>query len=375
MRAIDDVLVVGAGLAGMTLATALKRGGLRPEVIEIHPKFDVLGVGISIQGPALRVLKSIGLIDQCVQAGFGYSQVVNCDQNGKIEGIVDLPRLNGPQYPSCVGLMRPALHSILFEAMSRAGVSVRFGLTVRSIGQSPGNLDVEFSDGTHGTYDLVVGADGASSTIRQALFGPECAPRYTGQAVWRAMVPRPPEVTARHAYYGPRHKAGFNPVSMQEMYIYLVQNLSGDPHLEPARWPAIMRELLADFGGHIGEARACITDPARIVYRPVASLLLPPPWFKGRVLVIGDAAHTCAPQLASGATIAIEDSIVLADLIQSGQPPQEMLERFMTRRYERCRMVVHNSWQLGEWEKTPGTPRADPTALITASMKALAAPI
>jgi len=164
-------------------------------------------------------------------------------------------------------------------------------------------------------------------------------------------------------------------VSMQEMYIYLVQNLSGDSHLEPARWPAIMRELLADFGGHIGEARACITDPARIVYRPVASLLLPPPWFKGRVLVIGDAAHTCAPQLASGATIAIEDSIVLADLIQSGQPLEEILERFMTRRYERCRMVVRNSWQLGEWEKTPDTPRADATALITASMRALAAPI
>jgi FAD binding domain len=76
MRAIDDVLVVGAGLAGMTLATALKRSGRRPEVIEIHPRFDVLGVGISVQGPALRVLKSIGLIDQCVQDGFGYSQVV-----------------------------------------------------------------------------------------------------------------------------------------------------------------------------------------------------------------------------------------------------------------------------------------------------------
>ena len=109
-----------------------------------------------------------------------------------------------------------------------------------------------------------------------------------------------------------------------------------------------MRELLADFGGHIGQARACITDPARIAYRPVASLLLPPPWFKGRVLVIGDAAHTCAPQLASGATIAIEDSVVLADLIQSGQPLEQVLDKFMARRYERCRMVVHNPWQLGE---------------------------
>ena len=106
-----------------------------------------------------------------------------------------------------------------------------------------------------------------------------------------------------------------------------------------------MQELLADFGGHIGQARACITDPARIVYRPVASLLLPPPWFKGRVLVIGDAAHTCAPQLASGATIAIEDSIVLADLIQSGQPIEEVLEQFMARRYERA----------GWWSTTHGS--------------------
>jgi 2-polyprenyl-6-methoxyphenol hydroxylase-like FAD-dependent oxidoreductase len=375
MRAVDHVLVVGAGLAGMTLATALQRSGLRPEVIEIHPAFDVLGVGISVQGPALRVLRSIGVIDQCVHDGFGYCQVVNCDQDGKIEGIVDLPRLNGPRYPSCVGLMRPALHSILFQALSRAGVSVRFGLTVRSIRPSAHDVEVEFSDGTRGRYDLLVGADGASSVIRRALSGPERAPRYTGQAVWRAMVSRPPEVTARHAYYGPRHKAGFNPVSTQEMYIYLVQNLRGDPRLEPARWPAVMRELLADFGGHIGQARACITDPARIVYRPVASLLLPPPWFNGRVLVIGDAAHTCTPQLASGATIAIEDAIVLAGLIGSGQPVEQMLERFMTRRYERCRMVVRNSWQLGEWEKAPGTPGADPTALIAASMRALAAPI
>ena len=182
MRAIDDVLVVGAGLAGMTLATALKRSRLRPEVVEIHPRFDVLGVRMSIQGPALRVLKSIGLIDQCVQAGFGCSfRLSDCRPERKIEGIVGLPRLNGPQYPSCVGLMRPALHSILYQAMSQAGIPVRFGLTARSIrpiSQRHGIL--EFSDGTHGTYDLVVGADGASSTIRQALFGPEFTPSIHG---------------------------------------------------------------------------------------------------------------------------------------------------------------------------------------------------
>lgn len=366
------VLVVGAGLSGMVLATALKRVGSDVDIVELHPTWQVLGVGISVQGPALRALKSLGLLDPCIAAGFGYSQVVNCDQNGNVQGVVELPRLNGPQHPACVGMMRPALHEVVAGGMRAAGLAVRFDTTVRALTPSG---EVEFSDGARASYDLVVGADGANSRVRELLFGADCRPQYTGQAVWRAMVPRPPEVKARHAYYGPRHKAGFNPVSHAEMYIYLVQNVQGNPRLEPARWPAVMRELLADFAGHIGEVRERITEAQRIVYRPVASLLLAPPWHKGRVVLIGDAAHTAPPQLASGATIAIEDAIVLAELLAAALPLDEALVRFMARRYERCRIVVENSWQLGEWEKTPEARGADPTALIQASMKALAQPI
>jgi 2-polyprenyl-6-methoxyphenol hydroxylase-like FAD-dependent oxidoreductase len=359
----------------MVLATALKKAGKSVELIEHHAQWQVLGVGISVQGPALRALRSIGLIERCIAEGFGYSQVVNCDQNGAVQGIVDLPRLNGAQYPSCVGMMRPNLHAVLAEALAQAGVHVRFGTTITELDQSAGRVEVVLSDGTQRAYDLVVGADGAHSKVRELLFGDRYRPQYTGQAVWRAMVPRPKEVQARHAYYGPRHKAGFNPVSNEEMYIYLVQNVRGDPRLEPQQWPAAMRELLSDFGGRIGEVRERITDPGRIVYRPVGCLLVPPPWHKGRVVLIGDAAHTAPPQLASGATIAIEDAIVLADVLRSEAPAEEALRDFMARRYERCRVVVENSRQLGEWEKTPDLPAADPTALIAASMKMLAAPI
>src|SRR5438067_11255896 len=369
------VLVVGAGLSGMVLGAALKRAGIEVDLIELHASWQVLGVGISVQGPALRALKALGLLERCIAAGYGYSQVVNCDQNGVVQGVVELPRLNGPQYPSCVGMMRPLLHDVVAEALVQSGVAVRFGRTVKPLTQAADAVEVGFSDGSTGRYALVVGADGANSRVRELLFGAECRPKYTGQAVWRAMVPRPPEVTARHAYYGPRHKAGFNPVSQSEMYIYLVQNVQGNPRLEPERLPAVMRELLADFGGHIGEVRRRITDPARIVYRPVGSLLLPPPGSRGHVALIGDAAHTAPPQLARGATIAIEDAIVLAQLLASALPVEQALERFMARRYERCRIVVENSWQLGEWEKTPEAAGADPTALIQASMKALAAPI
>ena len=157
---IANILIVGAGLSGMVLATALKKGGVQADAIEIHPKWDVLGVGISVQGPALRALRSIGLLEACVREGFGYSQVVNCDDSGRVAGIVELPRLNGPQYPSCVGIMRPVLHQVVADAMLDAGAAVRFGVTVKALSQTPEAVDVQFSDGSRGRYDLVVAADG-----------------------------------------------------------------------------------------------------------------------------------------------------------------------------------------------------------------------
>lgn len=373
--AVRNVLVVGGGLAGMTLATALAREGICVELVELQPSWQVLGVGISVQGPTLRALRAIGLLDACVASGFGYSKVVDCDQTGKVFGIVDLPRLLGTDYPSCVGMMRPALHEVLFAALQEAGVVPRMGLTVDALAEKTDAIEVTFSDGTRGAYDLIVGADGAYSRIRALLFGDRFSPRYTGQAVWRAMAPRPPELEARTAYYGQRHKAGFNPVSRQEMYLYLVQNVTGDPRLEPARWPAAMRALLSDFGGRMGEVREGITDPARIVYRPVEKLLVPKPWHRGRAVLIGDAVHVAPPQLASGAAIAIEDAIVLAEMLGLDRTLDEILDGFVTRRWERCRLVVENSYQLGEWEKNPNLPGADPVRLQSESFAALAKPI
>jgi 2-polyprenyl-6-methoxyphenol hydroxylase-like FAD-dependent oxidoreductase len=374
VAAVRKALVVGGGLAGQTLATALTRGGIRTDLIELHPRWNVLGVGISVQGPTLRALKSIGLLDPCLKDGFGYSELTNCDQNGKVLSVVDLPRMLGSDYPACVGIMRPMLHDVLFAAMQETKVPVRMGLTAKSLHQSDDGVDIVFSNGSTDRYDVVVGADGAHSKLREALFGTAHRPRYTGQAVWRAMVPRPANVKGRHSYYGPRHKSGFNPVSQTEMYIYLVENVTGDPRVEPEEWPARMRGLLEDFGGHIGEVRATITDPARIVYRPVESMIMPKPWHKGRIVLIGDAVHTAPPQLASGAAIAIEDAIVLAEMLGGDGAIPDILDRFVTRRFERCRLVVENSYQLGEWEKNPGAAGADPSALQAASYAALARP-
>jgi 2-polyprenyl-6-methoxyphenol hydroxylase-like FAD-dependent oxidoreductase len=136
-----------------------------------------------------------------------------------------------------------------------------------------------------------------------------------------------------------------------------------------------MRDELADFDGPMAAARDSVVSDDQIICRPAEALIVRPPWHQDRVILIGDAAHTTPPHLASGAGIAIEDSIVLSELLGSGIRLTDALMQFNKQRYERCRMVVENSVQLGEWEKDPKSPRADYVKLMDESMRALAQPI
>jgi 2-polyprenyl-6-methoxyphenol hydroxylase-like FAD-dependent oxidoreductase len=372
---VENVLIVGGGIAGMTLAIQLKRAGITAEIVELSTDWTVIGVGISMQGPALRALNTVGVMDRIIDKGFGYSFFNACDADGNITGTVELPSLNGPDTPATMAIMRQELHEVLKQAVAESGVPTRLGVTVDGLNDEGDHVEVEFSDGSAGFYGLVVGADGAHSKIREMLFGPDCTADYTGQAVWRVTVPRPPDVLARQSYFGSRNKAGVNPVSQDRMYIYLVQNLPEWTRLADDRLPGVLRDLLAEFGGHVGRARDRVIDPGDIVYRPIFSLILPSPWYRGRVLLIGDAAHTTTPQMGSGAGLAIEDSVVLAELLSSSRPISDVLQDFMTRRYERCRMTVENSRQLGEWEKVADAPDADPVGLFDKSIRILAQPI
>jgi 2-polyprenyl-6-methoxyphenol hydroxylase-like FAD-dependent oxidoreductase len=371
-RAVEHVLIVGAGMCGMSLGVALTRAGIHCEIVEIHPQLAEPGTGISLQGPALRALQSVGVLDQCISCGFGYSQFKACDALGNVTATVDLPRLLGPDYPATIGVLRQSVHEVLGGELARLGVPIRLATTVKALRENDSGVTVEFTSGESARYDLVVGADGMNSLVRELAFGPQQRPRYTGQMVWRATVSRPPDVACRYSYFGPTNKSGFNPISNEQMYVYCVQNVPERPHWSDAELPGILRGLLAEFGGALGRARDEIASARQITCRPVFSAILPPPWHSGRLVVIGDAAHTTTPHLASGASIAIEDAIVLARLLQSDRPLASVLDDFMRQRYERCRMIVKNSELLGEWEKNPAAPNQDTVGVVARSYQALA---
>ena len=376
MARIAKVLVVGGGIAGLTLAAALRRCGIGVDVVELAARWNVLGVGISLTGPTLRALQSIGLIDECVGAAFGFDRIVFADAAGRQFAELNMPRLCGPDFPATVAIARSALHDVLIRAAERLGASIALGATVSSLEQDGRTVEVVFSDGRRGNYDFVVGCDGFHSTVRKLAFRDVPEASFTGLAVWRATMPRPSEVECMQMFYGPNTKAGVNPHSRDEMFLFLVQPIRDGQRLPPDRMHVLLAEQLRDFSGSVmSHARAHVDDPAKIDYRPMNSFLLPPPWHRGRVAVIGDAAHTTTPHLATGAGIAIEDAVVLAELLAADGPVPELLDRFMARRFDRCRLVVETAVKLGEMEKDKGIPIQAHFDVMAATFRKLAEPI
>ena len=376
MGDIRNVLVVGGGIAGLTLAVALRRRGIGVDIVELAPRWNVLGVGISLTGPTLRALKSIGLIDECVGVAFGFDRIVFADATGSQFGELNMPRLSGPEYPATVAIARSALHNVLIGAAERLGASVALGTTVASLDQTEHAVEVVFSNGRRGTYGFVAGCDGLHSTVRKLAFRDVPDENFTGLAVWRATMPRLPDVDCMQMFYGPNTKAGVNPHSRDEMFLFLVQPIRDGQRLPPDRMHLVLAEQLRDFSGSVmSHARAHVDDPAKVDYRPMNSFLLPPPWYRGRVAVIGDAAHTTTPHLATGAGIAIEDAVVLAELLATDGELPALLDRFMARRFDRCRLVVETAVKLGEMEKDTSIPIQAHFDLMSATFRKLAEPI
>ncbi len=374
MPDVQRVLIVGGGIAGMALAIALRRSGIAIEIVEIDPDWRVYGAGITITGPTLRALDRLGLLDAVVREGYCYDATRICDVDGNVVmGSRVGGRPMGPRIPNSGGILRPVLHRILSAATRASAAKVRLGVSVAAFEQTSDAVSVAFTDGTQGRYGLIVGADGIHSRLRGMLFPDARKPMLTGQGCWRAVVPRPADVDSAHVYVGGPIKAGITPVSQDEMYLFLLQHVPDNPRMPEERWAELLSAQLRGFGGALGAIRDGL-DAARINYRPLEKLLLPQPWHQGRAILIGDAAHATTPHLASGAGLAVEDALVLAELLEAGIALDDALRQFTARRYERCRMVVENSVRLGELEMARA-PAREQAELQRASMLALIEPI
>jgi len=352
MSAVRNVLIVGGGIGGLSAAIGLGRIGVHADVVEIQKQWAIYGVGIIQPGNAIRAYKALGVADHCLERGFVYKRQRHYDSGGNMIGERTMPAIAGLDIVGHCGIPRPVLHDILVSAARASGADIRTGVTVAALRDLGNGVDVDFTDGSAGRYDLVIGADGTYSKIREMVFGDVYRPRFSGQGCWRFTTAKPLEMDWSCAFHGP-NKAGLIPLTRDSMYMFLTTSEPGNPWMPEDRLHELMRARLHGHGGLAGEIRERIQDPGHVVYKPMETILIPPPWYRGRVLLIGDAAHTTTPHHAQGAAMAVEDAVVLSELLQSGGKLEDVLELFMERRWPRCKLVVEASVQVGEWEQNP----------------------
>ncbi|MFF7701149.1 FAD-dependent monooxygenase [Streptomyces lydicus] len=371
-RGARTALIVGAGMGGLTAASALARRGWQVEIAEISPAGATSGWGLCLTGPSLRALDELGLADPCLAAGYGMSVITHVDVDGRVADEVRLPRLIGAERPAVVGMGRPALYRTLREHADRCGVVVHHGLTVVAVEQEGEQVRVQMSDGTHRRVALLVGADGIRSSVRR-LLGLETSVAYHGQMVWRALVPRPPWATGIHQFAGQSNTAGLVPISDSLAYAFVTENGAEWSVLPDVELVPLLRQLLEGFPGRVEEIRSLLAaGSTSVVRRPVLTAFLDGAWNRGTGVVIGDAAHAPAPQMASGAALAIEDGAVLAQELDCHTSIGAGLDAFVSRRAQRCRTLVENSVAIADLEQAQRYDEAYP--LVDACHRQMAEP-
>jgi 2-polyprenyl-6-methoxyphenol hydroxylase-like FAD-dependent oxidoreductase len=368
------VLIVGGGVGGMACAICMRRADMQVDLVEIDPNWKIQGAGITITGPTLRALKTLGVLDEVKAQGATWNGAYIFTRSGRPIQEMDIPPI-ADDLPGTGGILRPALHRILSERTLATGANVRLGTTVESVSQQPDGVDVTFSDGRRERYDLMVSSDGVSSRMREQIFPEAPRPKFTGQMIYRIVAERPAGFDRTHFYMGEDTKLGFNPVSSTHMYMFLLEHRPDHQWVPIAEQPQRLFDLMADWGGIVPEVRKTVmtTNAHTINYRPLEAILMPKPWYRGRVVLIGDAAHATTPHLASGAGMAIEDGIVLADELTRADSVDTGLARFMERRFDRGKLVVENSLRLGEIEMNHGSPQ-EHTRIMIDSMTQLRQP-
>jgi FAD-dependent urate hydroxylase len=324
------ILVVGAGIAGLAAARGLRVAGFRPEVVEELPATTVPGAGILLPGNAIRALRLLGLDAPLRPLGDLIFRQLFLDAAGNELFELDLAAL-WAGVGETRALSRADLQQVLLTGV---GGEVRYDTAVRDLQIVDGAAKVEFAGGRIAEYDLVVGADGRRSTVRTtAGLGGPAVP--TGQIVYRSVVSGGPAVSDWTALLGRRSSFVVMPMGGRRLYCYADETAEEDS-TNPPDPTARVRDLFGDFGGPVP---AILDGMAKVQVARTDEVVLDR-WSTGPVLLVGDAAHATAPTLAQGAAMALEDAVVLGEVLRAtpGDVPAA-LARFEERRRPRCAQV------------------------------------
>ena len=324
------VLIVGAGIGGLTLAAGLQHFGIVPAVAEIEQSSLGRGLALMLTGNAGLALRRIGLGQAVADEGRVLEEIVQTDATGASLDHHDFRPSNDRHAPT-FGITRDGLMSALSTGL-RCPVS--YSTTVSTLDWSTDLPGVPtFTDGRGLQFDLVVGADGIHSAMRKVIF-PDVEPMYSSFCAWRTMMESAHNDTVFRIRSRPGTLLGSFPVGPQLVYTFLLAHMPEIPALSRAQHLARFKQLASAFHGPIPTLIQEQRDPDRVVFVPVQEVETPL-YHQGRVVLIGDAAHAFPPLLAQGAAMAIEDAVALAELIHENDDLDDALQIYEAARRPR----------------------------------------
>lgn len=352
-------IVVGAGIGGPVVAMALQRAGVHARVYEAFPRTaEESGLFLNLASNGLGALRTLGFDSKLLSAAFPTPKMVMWSGTGKRLGEVT----NGTTLDDgtvSVTIRRAALQRVLADEAERRGIEIAYDKRVADVTSSADGVHVRFEDGTCDAADFLVGADGIHSKTRR-LVDPACPePRYTGQASLGGVLPSSglePTPGRYQMIFGRRAFFGYSVTKQGDAYWFANVALEPEPSRETLRavptdeWKAL---LVALFEGDAGPALEIVGRTERIYGYPIHDLPRVPHWHRDKMVIIGDAAHATSPSSGQGASMAIEDAVVLAKHVRDEPDLTVAFARYVAARRARVERVVRYSKQIGS-SKVPG---------------------
>lgn len=345
------ILIAGGGIAGLATLRALGRQGVSATVVERSQQAADGGLAINLPGNAIAALHRLGLGDAIERVGYPVKRREYRTRRDRVLASIDEDAFWGEA-------MRPrAVRRADLMGMLASDVDtsvIRRGAAVASVEQDADSVRTRLSDGVELASDLLVGADGVRSTVRQAVTGQATAgAARLAAASWRFMAPNP-GVDCWTLWTGERGMVLLLPVDEGTVYGWAAATTanaaSGDA--------ALLESVVRDFPTRVRETvAAALADPSSIYHSPIEEVRLTP-WSRGRVLLLGDAAHATAPVWAEGAALAMEDALVFADLVAKEGAGPTIGQRFEALRRSRVDHVQAMTDRLSKAARLPHTLRS-----------------
>ncbi|MBX7165311.1 MAG: FAD-dependent monooxygenase [Pirellulales bacterium] len=339
------VILVGAGIGGLTAAIALHRAGIACQVVEKVPQIRPLGAGLALQINALRALARLELAEPVRLASGLLQQATIRTARGRVLQAQDFAAIGARYGQASVAIHRARLHQVLLDAAR--DVPIETGVNCLRFDDCDHGVVLQRAEGPPLMGAALIGADGLRSFVRQQLWGEEPL-RYSGYTSWRGICANAELVTPGEANesWGPGRRFGYVPIGDNQVYWFATQTCP--PHQrDSADIVGDLQRLFGDWHRPIPGILAQ-SSPDQILRTDIFDRPPRTPWGRGRVTLLGDAAHPMTPNLGQGACQAIEDAVALADAAvrHRGDWPAALRD-YEQRRGARTARIVKASWQFG----------------------------